>query len=150
MNAMRTIKQLRISESVKKQKSALTHSLIHTSSIAFSSLILTSLIGSGCACPHRKGESAHVVETFAGRPDGLVHRETWRDSEQGGGEFLFTDPAAGQLFACHTNQSALGGGSVFSAGTVTITVDTNTASIMGATGTAVGNIIGAAAKTAAK
>jgi hypothetical protein len=103
-----------------------------------------------CACPHRKGESIHLVENFTGRPDGLVHRETWRDSEQGGGEFFFTDPAAGQLFAAHTNQSALGGGSVFSAGTVTITVDTNTASIVGATGTAVGNVIGAAAKTAVK
>jgi hypothetical protein len=54
------------------------------------------------------------------------------------------------LFAAHTNQSALGGGSVFSAGTVTITVDTNTAPIVGATGTAVGNIIGAAAKTTLK
>jgi hypothetical protein len=113
-------------------------------------LILSSLIVSGCACPHRKGESTHVLESFADRPDGLLQRETWRDSEQGGGEFLFTDPAAGQLFAAHTNQSALGGGSVFSAGTVTITVDSNTAPIVGATGTAVGNIIGAAAKTAVK
>ena len=103
-----------------------------------------------CACPHRKGESTHVVESFADRPDGLLQRETWRDSEQGGGEFVFTDPAAGQLFAAHTNQSALGGGSVFSAGTVTITVDSNTAPIVGATGTAVGNIIGAAAKAAVK
>jgi hypothetical protein len=39
---------------------------------------------------------------------------------------------------------------VFSAGTVTITVDTNTAAILGSAGTAVGNIIGAAAKTAVK
>jgi hypothetical protein len=107
-------------------------------------------LAASCACPHRKGECSHVVETFQGRPDGLVHREVWRDAEQGGGQFIFSDPAAGQLFASHTNQSALGGGSVFSAGSVTITVDTNTASIVGATGTAVGNIIGAAAKTAVK
>jgi hypothetical protein len=107
-------------------------------------------LSSSCACPHRKGESSHVVETFAGRPDGLLHRETWRDAEMGGGEFLLTDPAAGQLFASHTNQSALGGGSVFGAGTITIAVDSNTASILGATGTAVGNVIGAAAKTAVK
>jgi|ERR1700722_10223827 hypothetical protein len=103
-----------------------------------------------CACPHRKAESTHVVESFTGRVDGLVLRETWRDAETGGGEFVFTDPAAGKLFAAHTNQSALGGGSVFSAGTVTITVDTNTAPIIGAAGTAAGNIIGAAAKSAAK
>ena len=76
---------------------------------------------SSCACPHRKAEASHVVESFAGRVDGLILRETWRDAEQGGGEFVFTDPAAGQLFAAHTNQSALGGGSVFSTGTVTIT-----------------------------
>ena len=104
----------------------------------------------GCACPHRKAESSASVEWFEGRGDGLICRETWRDAEQGGGEFMLTDPAAGQLFACHTNQSALGGGSVFSAGTVTITVDTNTAPILGAAGTAVGNIVGAAAKSAVK
>jgi hypothetical protein len=105
---------------------------------------------SGCACPHRKAEASHVVESFAGRVDGLVWRETWRDAEQGGGQFFFTDPAASQLFAAHTNQSALGGGSVFSTGTVTITVDTNTAPILGAAGTAAGNIIGAAAKSSVK
>jgi hypothetical protein len=103
-----------------------------------------------CACPHRKAEATHVVENFTDRVDGLIRRETWRDAETGGGEFVFTDPAAGQLFAAHTNQSALGGGSVFSTGTVTITVDSNTAPIIGAAGTAAGNIIGAAAKAAAK
>ncbi len=117
--------------------------------LAFS-LQLLAFLASGCACPNRRAEASHVIETFAGRPDGLMSRETWRDSEQGGGQFVFTDSAAGQLFAAHTNQSALGGGSVFSAGTVTITVDTNTPDIIGATGTAVGNIIGAAAKTAVK
>ena len=88
----------------------------------------------GCACPRRKAESSHAVEEFSGRADGLVYRETWKDTEGG----------------AHTNQSSLGGGSVFSAGTVTITVDTNTAAILGSAGTAVGNIIGAAAKTAVK
>ena len=136
---MKTIKNIRISESVKDRKSALIHSLV-----------LTSLVVAGCSCPRRKAESSHLVETFAGRTDGLLRRETWRDAEQGGGQFVFTDPAAGQLFAAHTNQNALGGGSVFSAGTVTITVDSNTAPIVGATGTAVGNIIGAAAKSAVK
>ncbi|HEY3860831.1 MAG TPA: hypothetical protein VGO59_03000 [Verrucomicrobiae bacterium] len=111
------------------------------------SLLLVPLFLSvSCASPRRKGESSHVIENFAGRVDGLTYRETWRDAETGGGLFVLADPAAGQLFAAHTNQSALGGGSVFRAGTVTITVDTNTASILGAAGTAVGNIIGAAAK----
>ena len=118
--------------------------------ISFILLPSSFFLSASCAYPHRKGESTHVIETFAERPDGLLERETWRDSEQGGGEFLFTDPAAAQLFASHTNQSALGGGSLFSAGTVTIMVDSNTAPIVGAAGTAVGNIIGAAAKTAVK
>jgi hypothetical protein len=113
-------------------------------------ILPASLFLSACAYPHRKGESTHVIETFAERPDGLLRRESWRDAEQGGGEFLLTDPAAGNLFAAHTNQSALGGGSIFSAGNVAIVVDSNTAPIVGATGTAVGNIIGAAAKTAVK
>lgn len=80
----------------------------------------------------------------------LARKETWADNERGGGEFFFTDPGAGELIAIHTNQAALGGGSVFSAGNVTITVDTNTASILGAAGTATGNIIGAAAKSSVK
>jgi hypothetical protein len=114
------------------------------------SLILTSLIVSGCACPHRKAQSSHAVEEFFGRADGLVYRETWRDSEGGGGIFFCADPNVQSMFAAHTNQSSLGGGSVFSAGTVTITVDTNTAAVLGSAGTAAGNIIGAAAKTAVK
>ncbi len=113
-------------------------------------LLPSSFFLSSCACPHRKGLASHCIESFAGRSDGLLRREIWRDSEQGGGQFFFTDPAAGQLFAAHTNQSALGGGSLFSAGTVTITVDSNTAPILGAAGAAAGNVIGAAAKTAVK
>jgi len=121
----------------------------HPATLAFSLQILV-LLASGCACPHRTAQSSHIVESFAGRSDGLVRREIWRDTEKGGGQFLFTDPAVQSMCATHTNQSALGGGSVFSAGTVTITVDTNTAPIIGATGTALGNIIGAAAKSAVK
>jgi hypothetical protein len=118
--------------------------------ISFILLPSSFILFSSCSCPRRKAESSHLVETFAGRTDGLLRRETWRDAEQGGGQFVFTDPAAGQLFAAHTNQSALGGGSVFSAGTLTLTIDSNTVPIVGAAGTAVGNIIGAAAKTTLK
>jgi len=105
---------------------------------------------SSCACPHRKAATSHAIEEFSGRADGLIYRETWKDSEGGGGVFFCADPNVQNMFAAHTNQSNLGGGSVFSAGTVTITVDTNTAAIVGSAGTAVGNIIGAAAKTAVK
>jgi hypothetical protein len=108
------------------------------------------ILSCGCACPRRKAESSHVIESFANRPDGLLRRETWRDTEGGGGLFFCADPNVQNMFAAHTNQTTLGGGSVFSAGTVTITVDTNTAAVMGSAGTAIGNVIGAAAKTAVK
>lgn len=111
----------------------------------------------GCACPHRRAQTWHTIWNYqpvtnaAGEVVSLlVRRENWGDSERGGGEFFLADPAAGQLSAFHTNQAALGGGSSFSAGTMTIVVDTNTPAIVGAAGTAAGNIIGAAAKSAVK
>jgi hypothetical protein len=104
----------------------------------------------GCACPHRNADSVHVIETFTARSDGLIRRETWRDTEKGGGQFLFTDPSVQTMIAIHTNQFSLGGGSVFSAGAATITVDTNTAAVVGSAGAAIGNVIGAAAKSAVK
>jgi len=103
-----------------------------------------------CACPRRSALATHVQEHFAGRPDGLVLRETWQDAERGGGLFLFTDPNVQSMYVTHTNQSALGGGSVFTAGSLTLVVDTNTAAILGAGGSALGNVIGASVKTAVK
>jgi hypothetical protein len=92
-----------------------------------------------------------VIEHFQGRSDGLVYRkQIWRDDAFTRGIYFFADPALAKVNAWHTNQGALGGCSHFSAGTVEIHVDTNTAPIVGAAGTAVGNIIGAAAKTAVK
>ncbi|HZM04594.1 MAG TPA: hypothetical protein VFC44_16435 [Candidatus Saccharimonadales bacterium] len=111
--------------------------------VAFGSIMLLS---PGCACPHRSAITTHVVERYTGRPDGLVARETWKDTEGGGGFFLLADPNVQAMSAIHTNQSALGGGSAFSAGSLTIIVDTNTTKIVGAAGTAVGNVISAAVK----
>jgi hypothetical protein len=107
-------------------------------------------LAAGCALPHRQTQSVHLLETFDRRPDGLVRRETWRDSEGGGGFFLFTDPQVQAMSAIHTNQTALGGGSAFTAGAMTVLVDTNTDKIIGVIGTAAGNVIGAAAKSAIK
>jgi len=109
-------------------------------------LLPSSFLLSSCACPHRRADSVHVIEIFTARSDGLIRRETWRDTEKGGGQFLFTDPSVQTMIAIHTNQSSLGGGSVFSAGAATITVDTNTAAVVGSAGAAIGNVIGAAAK----
>ncbi len=104
----------------------------------------------GCAIPHRKAVTTHTVESFQGRPDGLLSREEWRDSEGGGGFFLFADPNVQAMTANHTNQCALGGGSAFAAGSFTILVDSNLVPAIAASGTAAGNIIGAAVKTAVK
>jgi hypothetical protein len=119
-------------------------------SLVFVSFSAACLLAQGCACPRRVAETTHSIEWFQGRADGLVQRETWRDAEAGGGLFLFTDPAVQQMLALHSNQAALGGGSLFSAATAGVTVDTNTAAVVGASGTAVGNVIGAAAKAAVK
>jgi hypothetical protein len=104
----------------------------------------------GCACPHRKAVTQRTVEWFGGRTDGLVKRETWRDAEGGGGIFLFADPTVQAMTAAHTNQTELGGGSSFAAGSFAIVVDSNLVPAIAATGTAAGNIIGAAAKSAVK
>ena len=75
--------------------------------------------------------------------------ETWADESSGGGTFVFTDPAASQLEFDHTNQSALGGGRTTKAGSITSTITTNAVSAITAGGSAVGNVIGAAASAAA-
>ena len=113
-------------------------------------LLFALLLAPGCAAPRRAATTSHIVERFAGRPDGLVQRETWSDGEKGGGLFLFTDPNVQGMSAQHVNQSALGGSNSFVAGSLTLVVDTNTAAIIGAGGTAVGNIIGASVKAAVR
>jgi hypothetical protein len=103
-----------------------------------------------CASPRRSALATHIQERFTGRPDGLVLRETWKDSERGGGYFLFCDPNVQAMLVSHTNQTALGGGSACGIGSITLVVDTNTAAIIGAGGTAIGNVIGASVKAAVK
>ena len=114
------------------------------------SLALPLLIFSGCSLPHRRAAATHTIEVFHCRPDGLISRESWQDSEGGGGFFFFADPHVQAMTAIHTNQCALGGGSAFSAGSMMILVDSNLVPAITATGTAAGNIIGAAAKSAVK
>lgn len=111
-------------------------------------LLLTVVLLSGCAAPHRNGRATHEVWQYEGRPDGLVRKEVWTDTEKGGGYFFLTDPTVGSLIAVHTNQTALGGGSHLMMGQASSTVDPQTGAIIGAVGTAAGNIIGAAAKAA--
>jgi hypothetical protein len=111
---------------------------------------LIALCLAGCAVPPSGPIVSHTIRHYAGRPDGLIAEEVWRDKAFSHGWYLFADPAMQSVHAWHTNQAALGGCSHFDAGSVTIAVDTNTAAIIGAGGTAAGNIIGATAKSAIK
>jgi hypothetical protein len=79
----------------------------------------------------------------------VAYRETWTDRSRGGGTFLFTDPAASQVTSGVTNQAALGGAHNFTVGNVSATITTNAVAAINSAGTAVGNVIGAAASAAA-
>lgn len=79
----------------------------------------------------------------------VAYRETWTDRSRGGGSFLFTDPAASQVVSGVTNQAALGGAHSFTVGNVSATITTNAVLAINAGGTAVGDVIGAAAAKAA-
>ena len=105
---------------------------------------------SACAIVPRGPVVSHTIERFSGRADGLISREVFRDKTFTRGFYFFTDPSLSSINAWHTNQAALGGCSHFTAGGAGIVVDPNTAAIIGAAGTAAGNIIGAAAKSAVK
>ncbi|HEV2350836.1 MAG TPA: hypothetical protein VG028_13425 [Terriglobia bacterium] len=114
------------------------------------SVWLVLVLCAGCAETRRKATTTREIHFYQGRPDGLVAIETWRDIEKGGGWFLMTDPTVQSISATHTNQAALGGGSLFQAGPMDVKVDPQTGAIISAGGTAVGNVIGAAMKSAVK
>ena len=75
---------------------------------------------------------------------------TWSDLSKGGVNALFADPHASAVSSTKQNQATLGGSHTFATGDYASVVDTNTAAIVGAAGTAIGNVIGAAANSAAK
>jgi len=76
----------------------------------------------------------------------LAYREEWLDSSAGGGTFVFTDPEATALAFGRTNQTALGGNRSVTVGSLKSTITTNAVSAIGAGGTAIGNVISAAAQ----
>lgn len=116
--------------------------------LIFASVVSLSL--AGCAIQPRGPVVSHVVERFEGRHDGLIQREVWKDDAFTRGIFLLTDPSLTGVEITHSNITELGGCSHFKAGRAGITVDTNSAAIIGAGGTAAGNVLGAAVKAAAK
>lgn len=105
---------------------------------------------SGCATPHRISESTHTLKKYQGRGDGLVSVESWQDYHKAGASFFFEDPSSQGFYDTFTNQAALGGGSYFMAAPFSSIVDSNLVLVIPATGTALGNIAGAAVKAAIK
>lgn len=122
----------------RKEPSAIVGAISIMAAI-FIAVLLVNLCG--CSTPHRTVESSDKIERFSGRTDGLIWRETWLDRDMGGGIFFGADPTVQSMTCLHTNQNHLGGGSQFSTGTISIVVSTNDAGIVGAAGTAAGNII---------
>jgi hypothetical protein len=104
----------------------------------------------GCAIVPRGPIVSHSHEEFRDRPDGLISRDIWKDAAFTRGIYLFTDPTLQTISVLHTNHTALGGSSQFVAGNFSVIVDSNLVPAISATGTAAGNIIGAAVKTAVK
>lgn len=116
------------------------------SALSVASVVLLS----SCSTPHRKTETLHIFESFTNRADGLVSREEWRDTDSGGAMFLFVDPSSQGMCIKHTNQPALGGSTWMMMAPFSMVVDSNLVPAIAAGGTAVGNIVGAAVKTAVK
>lgn len=110
--------------------------------------LLCLLLSSGCAAPHRSAVCRHVHREFCGRADGLQSEDIYLDKEGGGGFFLLTDPVISSLAATHANQAALGGGSFFLGGPMSLKVDPQASAVIAAGGTAVGNMVGAIGKAA--
>jgi uncharacterized membrane protein len=103
----------------------------------------------GCAVIHRSSATTAVTEWY--RPDGtLEKRRTVRDTERGMGAEALEHDTLTNLCVVHSNQTSLGGYSCFGVGAATSDVSSNAAPVIGAAGTAVGNVVGAAAKSAVK
>lgn len=115
--------------------------------LMYAFLVLTFL--TGCAHLNRNAVSKITLKTYAGRPDGMVACQTWEDSHGVKATFVFTDPSGQGLCDKWTN-SLTGGTSWFMLAPFSMIVDSNLVPAIAAGGTAVGNIVGAAVKTAVK
>lgn len=111
-------------------------------------IVLAVLALGGCTVAPHGSKATHKVCTYQGRPDGLVMVEYWTDRSAGGGMLFFADPTLNNVTIVHTN-SALHTGGAVSIGSATVIMDPNTANVIGAAGTAVGNIVGAALRSSA-
>lgn len=110
------------------------------------SAIAASILATGCTIAPHGSHATHRVWTYEGRKDGLVRYEVLTDRSAGGGALFMMDPSIANFAGGHTNSAMQVGGWV-TLGNGSVTVDPQTKAIIGAVGTAAGNIIGAAVKS---
>jgi hypothetical protein len=103
----------------------------------------------GCTIAPHGSKTTRDVWTYAGNPPVMIRHERTVDRSAGGGALFLMDPSLNNVAIYHTNADLHVGG-WFLLGSGTVTVDPQTTGIIGAVGTAAGNIIGAAAKTAVR
>lgn len=113
-------------------------------------ILILALCG-GCTVAPHGSHATHRIWTYApgSRKDGLIRYEVETDRSAGGGGQLGTFANLQNLALEHTNSVMRVGGRL-TIGNAYIGVDTNTARVVTALGTASGEIIGAAMGTAAK
>lgn len=103
----------------------------------------------GCAFPHRISKASKEVREYDGRPDGLKRVTIIQDREGGGGVFFMTTSDVQMMNVSKTNITELGGGSYLTIGPYHQSIDPQTGQIVQDLGSAVGNVIGAAARKSA-
>lgn len=112
---------------------------------AFAALVLAAC----CGCTIAPHGSRATHDTWFYVNGQLVRHDRWTDRSAGGGGQLGTFAKLNNVAVNHTN-SVMQVGGTLTIGDAYIGVDTNTASTVTALGQATGDIIGAAAGTAAR
>lgn len=131
------------------RRSCGNHSGHHVSAsniMRFVSLTLLALCG--CTIAPHGSRATHDIWLYDN--DGRVWRhERFTDRSAGGGALFFMDPSLQNVTLVHTN-SELHTGGALGIGSASVILDPQTGAVISAAGTAVGNIVGAALKTAVK
>jgi hypothetical protein len=102
----------------------------------------------GCAGIKRESGPYHTFRHYSGRSDGLVATEEWGYREDGRAWGFGNRGAVTNFSVVSSNLLGMGGWSIFS-GSGQLDISSNLAPVISAGGTAVGNVVGAAAKASA-
>ncbi len=71
----------------------------------------------GCSTASKSECLSHEIWTYS-ESGNVTRKEVWSESHAGGGTALMANPEAAQIASYHTNQSGLGGASMFTVGNV--------------------------------